>query len=423
MARFAPFETAPAIGLAVSGGADSMALAALGQGWATSRGGVARALVVDHGLRSGSGAEARTVAERCRALGLETDILVWAGAKPSRGIQEAARRARYDLLAAACKRANILHLLVAHHRDDQVETVALRQERASGAEGLAGMTALAEWRDLRLLRPLLDVAKARLVATARAHGLAWVEDPSNADPIFARTRLRAPGRALPTAAAIRGHQERRLAGEARRIEDLVACATMHPAGFAVLDRETWRNLASERRSEVVSRLAMTVGGLAYPPRGDRLSRFLERLCDGREPLFATFGRCLWQLKGPNVLVRRESRHLPTKQVLVAGECVHWDGRFLVSTAVSGLSVAPLGAAGWRSLREAGAAGGLPSGTAPVLPAFYDLEGLAAVPYFQWQRANSTNGRVRADFAPHHALAAAGFVASMSDDPQGGQGEY
>jgi hypothetical protein len=203
-----------------------------------------------------------------------------------------------------------------------------------------------------------------------------------------------------------------------RIEDLVACATIHPAGFAVLDRETWRHVACERRSEVVSRLAMTVGGLAYPPRGDRLARFQERLCGGREPFSATFGRCLWQLKGPNVLVRRESRHLPTKQVLVAGECVHWDGRFLVSTAVSGLSVAPLGAAGWRSLCAPGEIPDLPTGTASVLPAFYDLEGVAAVPYFQWQRANTTNGRVRADFAPHHALAAAGFVASMSDDRQG-----
>jgi tRNA(Ile)-lysidine synthase len=423
MARFAPFETRPHIAIAVSGGADSMALAALGASWAQARGGAARAFIVDHGLRPESSAEAQTVAERCRAMGLAADILVWTGPKPRRGIQAAARQARYDLLATACHRARSLHLLVAHHRDDQAETVALRAERASASGGLAGMTAVAEWQDVRLLRPLLDMPKDRLVATARARGLAWVEDPSNIDTAFARARLRGSGRDLPSPDVILAHQRRRLLAEAQGAVDLAGCTAIHPAGFAELDHRAWLDLASERRSFVVTRLAMSVGGLAYPPRRDRLSRFLERLGGGAGFASATLGRCLWRRTGQVVRITRENRHLSDQIDLEAGKTVHWDGRFLVTSPVPGVCVAALGAAGWRRLREQGTGGELPEAAAVVVPAFHDLEGLAAVPHLQWQRCDAAPCRFVASFAPHHALAPAGFVAIAADDPVPVAGTY
>jgi tRNA(Ile)-lysidine synthase len=423
MARFAPFERQPNLALAVSGGADSMALAALGGVWARARGGEARAFIVDHGLRAESGEEARIVAGRCRDLGLDAEILVWRGPKPVRGIQAAARRARYDLLGEACARAGLLHLLVAHHADDQAETVALRAKRGSGARGLAGMPAVAEWRDLRLLRPLLAAGKDRLVATARARGLAWVEDPSNLDPAFARGRLRRAGGKLPSTDTIRAHQHRRVAMEARMAADLANCVTIHSAGFAVLDHISWRKLASEQRSEVVSRLAATIGGLAYSPRKERLARFLDRLGEAGGPRSVTFGRCLWTGQGEKVLVRRESRHLPGEMPLEAGKTARWDGRFLVSASGPGVVVGALGAADWRAMREAGLGGGLPQGTAAVLPAFRDLEGVVAVPHLDWKRADTVGCRFDAGFAPYHPLAAAGFAASREADPTAGEDAY
>ena len=409
MARFAPFETQPQIAVAVSGGADSMALAALGRSWAQARGGTARAFIVDHGLRPESSEEAASVAGRCRAMGLEAEILVWPGLKPGRGIQAAARLARYALLGAACRQARILHLLVAHHFDDQAETVALRADRDSAGAGLAGMTAMAEWRDVRLFRPLLGVDKDRLMATASAHKLAWVDDPSNVDPAFARARLRLARRELPCADDIRADQRRRNTAEAQAAQDLADCAVIAPAGYAQLDLRAWLELAGERRSFVVKRLAMAVGGLVYPPRRDRLSRFLERLDDTESFTTGTLGRCLWRRNRQNLLVMRENRHLPGPIELDVGKISRWDGRFLVEAPISGTRVAALGADGWRSLRDLGVTDGLPKGAAVVLPAFYDLEGLVAAPYFQWQRCNAMVCRFMAGFAPHHALAPAGFV--------------
>ncbi|WP_342110587.1 tRNA lysidine(34) synthetase TilS [Methylobacterium sp. SI9] len=173
--------------LAVSGGPDSSALmhaaAALG-----ARAGVA---TVDHGLRPEARPEAEGVAAAARALGLPHAILSWAGPKPAAGLQEAARAARYDLLAAEARRIGAGLVLTGHTRDDQAETVLMRLAAGSGPAGLAGMRAervLAP--GITLGRPFLALPKAALIAWCAARGIPYLRDPSNADPRFARGRLR-----------------------------------------------------------------------------------------------------------------------------------------------------------------------------------------------------------------------------------------
>ena len=247
MTRFAPFEARPSVAVAVSGGGDSMALAALARAWADRHRCSVHAFIVDHGLRPESAEEAATVASRCHALGLTSDILVWTGDKPTSGIHVAARQARYRLLTEACRKAGILHLLVAHHADDQAETVAMRIQRDSTSTGLAGMSALLEWPDLRLLRPLLTIPKARLLATATTRGVPWVEDPSNLDTAFARGRLRRSRSALPEAGVIAERQRQRQAEESQRAADLAAAVAVSPTGAAILDLDVWRNFDDGRR--------------------------------------------------------------------------------------------------------------------------------------------------------------------------------
>lgn len=179
MAPFAPFEPRPILAVAVSGGPDSLALAFLAAAWAAKRRGRIVALTVDHGLRKDSGKEARTVGRWLNDAGVAHHILTWKGPKPRTGIQAAARNARYRLLREWCRRQGILHLLVAHTRDDQAETFLLRLHRESGVAGLAAMPAISEEPDLRILRPLLTLPKARLIATLQARKQEWIEDPSN----------------------------------------------------------------------------------------------------------------------------------------------------------------------------------------------------------------------------------------------------
>lgn len=170
MAAFDPFEASPEIAVAVSGGRDSMALALLAAGWAAARGGRVVALTVDHGLRPEAADEAHRVGGWLAARGIAHQILTWNGPHPARGVQAAARMARYRLLEGWCAERAILHLLLGHQRDDQAETVHMRAERQSGGVGLAGMPAVRETARLRLLRPLLGFPRRRLAATLRAAG-------------------------------------------------------------------------------------------------------------------------------------------------------------------------------------------------------------------------------------------------------------
>nr|WP_083901585.1 tRNA lysidine(34) synthetase TilS [Azospirillum sp. B4] len=145
MAPLGPFETAPVLAVGVSGGRDSLALTLLAHRWAQARGGRIQAFTVDHALRPESAAEAAQVARWLAARGIDHAILTWEGPKPATGLQAAARQARYALLAAACRERGILHLCLAHHREDQAETVALRRKGAVVPTGWPAWRRCAPW--------------------------------------------------------------------------------------------------------------------------------------------------------------------------------------------------------------------------------------------------------------------------------------
>ena len=209
------FEPRPFLAVGVSGGPDSMALIILADRWARQRSGTAWALIVDHRLRPESAVEAARVASWLEARGIRHATLVWTGEKPKTGIQEAARGARYRLLAGWCAEQACLHLLTAHHRDDQAETYMIRHRAKSGVDGLAGMASVRELPQLRLVRPLLGVPKARLVAFLEAERQQYLQDPSNRNPAFERSRLRMQDNANDTEAPIAAVRENAAARVAR----------------------------------------------------------------------------------------------------------------------------------------------------------------------------------------------------------------
>ena len=148
------FETGK-VAIGVSGGADSLALVlVLAELLGKER---IVALTVDHKLRSESTEEANYVTDLMQNLGIEHHILTWEGEKPTQGIEEAARIARYNLIYDWCRQNEVNTLCVAHHLLDQVETFFIRLHRGSGLTGLCGMSAVGVWKDLRIVRPLLDV--------------------------------------------------------------------------------------------------------------------------------------------------------------------------------------------------------------------------------------------------------------------------
>ncbi len=229
-ALFRGLEDLPGLVLAVSGGPDSTALLVLAARWAKrlKRAPKLIAVTIDHGLRPEAAREAAMVKELARRLGVPHRTLHWRGEKPQSGLQEAARQARYELLAQVATRARFAHILTAHTLDDQAETVLFRLARGSGLFGLTGMAHAAPLplngvREIFLVRPLLHLPKARLVATLEAARIAYAEDPSNRDPRFTRARLRS----LMPVLAREGLDARglaRLAARLRRAESTIQVA-------------------------------------------------------------------------------------------------------------------------------------------------------------------------------------------------------
>ena len=247
-----------------------MALACLADRWARDQNGQIVALIVDHGLRPDSAAEAALTAERLGTHGIAAETLTLTGLAPgpglvARGLAARARTARYAALAAACRARGIVHLLLGHHAADQAETIAMRLLAGSASDGLAGMAACVATDDLLLLRPLLATPPGALRQLLRDAGWDWVEDPSNQNPRWQRARLRIlrrdrDGRGPATRALVAATQRRRAARE--RAEQAVATClaarvSLYPEGYAVLTPGPIAPTA-------LRALLRMLGGSAYP---------------------------------------------------------------------------------------------------------------------------------------------------------------
>lgn len=416
MGRLGPFEKRPWLAVAVSGGADSLSLTLLAAAWARKRGGRVTALTVDHGLRPEAAAEARRVGRWLRARGLEHRVIVWRGPKPGANLQAAARAARYALLSDWCARRGVLHLLLAHHADDQAETYLLRLARGSGVDGLAAMAPVHELSSVRVLRPLLDVPRTRLEAVLRRAGQAWVDDPTNRDRDHARVRMR---QLLPSLSeeGLSGARLARTAGRlahARRAleisvaELLAEAAMLHPAGFCLLDRAKLAAAPREIGLRALARVLRAVGGSAYPPRLEGLERLFRELsrpaAHGR-----TLAGCRLMPWRDTLLVCREAEAMADKVPFAQG-CAVWDGRFAFE-ARSGahMFAGPVGSGALdRDLKNRLSA--FPNAVRPSLPALWDRKGVLAVPHAGYLRASrGTRPRIRCEFSPAEPLMGAPFA--------------
>ncbi len=178
------------IGVAVSGGPDSLALLLLASAARPNR---VEAATIDHRLRAESRSEAETVARLCDRLGVPHSIQVvgW-HETPTTGIQERARHERYRLLGFWAEERGIKSVATGHHADDQAETLLMRLARGSGVKGLAGMRpkSIAPVTHVRVVRPLLGWRRAELEQVCAAAGVTPAADPSNHDPKYERVRVR-----------------------------------------------------------------------------------------------------------------------------------------------------------------------------------------------------------------------------------------
>jgi tRNA(Ile)-lysidine synthase len=275
---FRPLVRTFSLVLAVSGGPDSTALMFLVARWAAAlktRCPKLLAITVDHGVRPESANEANAVKRLARQLGVTHRTLRWEGAKPKTGLQQAARAARYRLLAATARTAKADCVLTAHTLDDQAETVLIRMSRGSGLSGLCAMADASPMPTngdpaVTLVRPLLGVPKARLIATLARANIDFAQDPSNQDPRFTRARLRG----LMPMLAQEGLDARRLAGLARRLRRAeAAIETAVDEAARALSQGPWSErgpivFPAEKFVRLPAEVALRLLGRAIAATGD-----------------------------------------------------------------------------------------------------------------------------------------------------------
>lgn len=401
-ALFSPFENLMAQGvvLAVSGGSDSMGLLHCFARWLARADRPARApprihvATIDHGLRGGSDADAAFVLAAAAALAIPASCRRWEGAKPSTGLSEAAREARYALLTQIMAQVGARVLMTAHTADDQAETLLMRLARGSGVEGLAGMAPvrpLAGLDGADVVRPLLGLEKARITADLAARGIAWREDPTNADPDYERPRLRAASTAL----AALGLTPARLGLSARRLRraaealDATARAALgsdavrvSPCGLVQLELSALRLQPAEIGLRLLRRAIEIAGGAAAPISLASLEEVWADLAGGCTPAW-TLANAALRVKDSVLYVEREPGRTPLPRVaLVPGAKLVWDGRFdiEVGRCGAGLEAGPLGAEGLAALKARGVRRPrLPARTLRALPAIWRGDDLVAVP--------------------------------------------
>lgn len=393
------------IAIAVSGGADSMALVMLLVQWARANGAGVHALTVDHGLRDAAADEARQVSSWLAPLKIPHTTLCWHEGRDYRdrpgSAQAAAREARYRLMTGWCTDNGCTHLFLAHHADDQAETFLMRLARGSGIDGLAAMAPLVDRDGVRLARPLLAIPKARLVAYCEQIGQPWIEDPSNTNEAYGRVRFRAArdvlareGLSTDRLLATAQHMRRARAALDHYVADLLdnACA-WDRHGLARVSLTPFLEAPEEVGLRALASLLMRVSGQVYRPRFERLARLYETLRAGpwRD---ATLHGCRLVREGEVLTVAREAAQVSDEVALRPGAAVIWDGRFeIVLTGalpprafrVRRLLEKAVPAA----VRESIAWAEVPAYARETLPAIFDSAGLAALPSLNYVRADLT----------------------------------
>jgi tRNA(Ile)-lysidine synthase len=280
------------LGVAVSGGSDSMALLTLAAEYRDAADVSLKALTIDHGLRPEAKGEARFVGSVCEAIGVAHDVVAWERSATGQPSQDEARRARHAMLAGWAMRHGVERIALGHTRDDRLETFLMRARQGSGWHGLAGPmpnSISPVWPGgqlMPLIRPLLAFGRDELRTELTSRGVTWVEDPSNDATRFERVRMRKllVQMSPPARRQILNVMEGLMRLRAAVTKDALALFGLlqaaGPAGDMGLSLEARNMAGAEAWARFVEAVVMAAGGQERAPRRDGLDRLLGRIAAG-----------------------------------------------------------------------------------------------------------------------------------------------
>lgn len=383
--------------VAVSGGADSMCLAHLLSQWGIQNKIDITALIVDHGLREESSAEALWVQSFLMEKGIKAVILKWEGPKPKSNIQSKARIARYNLLQEYCNLHGIGHLFIGHTLNDQAETVLMRAIRGSGIDGVSGIKPRAKYGKITLLRPLLNTTRAQIEAHLLEVGWTWVNDPSNLSHKYDRIKVRSmlASYAKEFGNALIYKRLSLLAENARRAKSYInkrvdiawsKYVKIESLNFLTVDNSIYK-LHEELRLRLFVRMFKHLNPHLPTPRLNRLTGLVNALKE-EGGVVKTLNGCLVIKDSKRTVIMLEIGKNPAVLSLKAGESNYWHNIKIVVGRDS-LTAKALGSAGWRYLKSLDYVkpASVPINAIHSLLAIYEGDKLIYVPHINFKDTN------------------------------------
>ncbi len=376
--RWHPKYSADRIGVAVSGGSDSMATLAL-----MARNHRVEAVTVDHGLRPEAAAEADFVARFCASLDVPHTTLRWSGPEATGNLMDQARQARLSLIADWARGRGIAQVALGHTADDQAETFLMRLGRAAGSAGLAGMREQFEEGGVLWFRPFLRQSRAELRAYLTRQGIGWIEDPSNDNPRFDRVKARRALKALrPLGITVErlnetvhhlAMAESALGFALRR---LVEAHVTTPAGDVVIDaRGFQREIDPEMQRRLINAALLWVSGADYPPRAAKVTDFLMTWRDRRD---RTLHGCRITSTDTEIRITREAKAVTGLTAPVGAQWDRWRLTPPEGLDTGGLTISALGPEGLKAVKD-WRASGVPRTTLLASPAVRAGDRLISAP--------------------------------------------
>ena len=298
--------------VAVSGGPDSLALAVLAKIYAVKKKLISKFFIVDHKIRKESSQEAKLIRRKLSSVGINSQILIWKGKKPTKNLQSLARKKRYELLIANCNKSKIENILLGHHEGDVIENFFIRILRGSGLKGLISFDKEARVNNINLFRPLLDQKKDDLIFIAKSVFNFYVKDPSNENELFQRVKIRK----LIDEMQKNGLDKKKFLNTIKNLKYTDKAIRFYVnknleenTHFSFKENEYTMNMNFfQQPHEIVFRsltfIINVIGGRYYSPRGKKIDMIINKI-NNNELSKVTLGGCTIEMQHKTVIILKE----------------------------------------------------------------------------------------------------------------------
>ena len=329
------FETPPHIGLSISGGADSMALLMLVKDWIRSKSGKITVFHFDHKIRKKSSKEAVWLKTYISKLGIKFHLLTWNRDEKMKLNMENAREARYERILDICKKLKIIHLMTAHHFNDNLETYYMRKKRNSSSLGLSSIPKILIKENLQIIRPLLGISKARLISTCNFFDVKWIEDSNNYNVEYERPRVRQELSKKTFIQLTKLEKEfKKRKNHNEKVEKKIRDFFMNNLyffeyGVFQINKNKFLKNSKELKIEILKKVLTTASGKIFPPR-EKSVKYLIKLIQSNRCFKYTLHNCLLKINSEKILIFREISSIKEeKQIIPKGKPYMWDNRFFL----------------------------------------------------------------------------------------------